>query len=169
MLSAVRLTPDLRSIFDSEAPFAEHRDMIEAFTANRADEPFDILGLPRAVLGDRNLFDSHSLDTLGEFAAVDAIVITRPPERTESIPIPYRLLFPFARRAMVEEFVTRPRTRRFSAVSSARCRQSVGVPFLASSPFEMPTNFGRDHLGHRRDIDPDRPFGRFERVELALQ
>lgn len=54
---------------------AQDDDMIEAFTANRTNEPLDVGILPRGVGRDRNFFDAALFDALAKHAAVDAVVV----------------------------------------------------------------------------------------------
>ena len=56
-------------------PFVQHDHVVEALPANAADDPFAIGILPGRPWCNRDFFDSHALDTLGEVVAVDSIAV----------------------------------------------------------------------------------------------
>src|SRR3989442_267479 len=59
----------------AQVPLAEHKDMVQTLTANRADEPLREGVLPRAVGRRQDLVDPHALHSLSERMSVDLIAI----------------------------------------------------------------------------------------------
>src|SRR5215831_17825526 len=59
----------------SQMPLIDHDDMVQAFSANASDHPFRIAVLPRTPGRDRNLLDTHSINSRGEVVSVDPITI----------------------------------------------------------------------------------------------
>ena len=51
--------------------------MVEAFTANRADDAFDICSLPRRPRRAENFFDIHCGDLIAELLPIDSISISQ--------------------------------------------------------------------------------------------
>src|SRR5215467_3963281 len=50
--------------------------MVQAFTANRTDDPFDVSALPRKPRSAENFFDIHYRDLIAELLAIDSISIS---------------------------------------------------------------------------------------------
>ena len=59
----------------AKMPFVQHDHVVEALSANAADNAFTIRILPGRAWGSRDFFYSHALDTLGEVVVVDLIAI----------------------------------------------------------------------------------------------
>ena len=57
--------------------FAEDDDVIQTFTANRSNEPFDICSLPRRSRRREHLFDAHRLHLIDEGLPEDLVTITQ--------------------------------------------------------------------------------------------
>src|SRR5215472_10812002 len=57
--------------------FTQDNHMVEAFTANRADDAFDVSSLPRRPRRAENFFDIHCGDLLAELLAIDSISISQ--------------------------------------------------------------------------------------------
>src|SRR5215470_3040905 len=51
--------------------------MVEAFTANRTDDAFDVSSLPRRPRSAENFFDIHYRDLVAELLAIDSISISQ--------------------------------------------------------------------------------------------
>src|SRR5215472_5089349 len=60
-----------------QAAFVEHDQVIQAFAAERADDPLDISTLPRGTRRQQYLFDAHCLHLLHEVMAEDPIAIAQ--------------------------------------------------------------------------------------------
>ena len=58
-----------------EMPFANHDHMVEALPTYRSDDSFTNRILPRRARCDRDFFNTHAFDTLGEVVAVDAVAV----------------------------------------------------------------------------------------------
>src|SRR5262252_8171350 len=50
--------------------------MVQAFTPNRTDDPFDVSALPRRPRNAENFFDIHYRDLIAELLAIDSISIS---------------------------------------------------------------------------------------------
>ncbi len=59
-----------------EMGLIEHDHVVETFSPDRADQPFNIRRLPRGAEGRADLLDAHTLDSLRELCTVDQIAIT---------------------------------------------------------------------------------------------
>src|SRR5215831_8628706 len=57
--------------------FTQHNHMVQAFTANRADNAFDVSSLPRRPRSAENFFDIHCGDLVAELLAIDSISISQ--------------------------------------------------------------------------------------------
>ena len=57
-------------------PFVQHDHVVEALPTYRADNAFATGILPGRAWGDRDFFNTHILDALGEVVAVDIVAIT---------------------------------------------------------------------------------------------
>jgi hypothetical protein len=55
----------------------QHDQVVQALAANRTDQPFDLRRLPRRTECDHHFFDLHTLDSVTEVLAVDAIAISQ--------------------------------------------------------------------------------------------
>ena len=51
--------------------------MVQTFTANRADDAFDVSSLPRRSRSAEHFFDIHYLDLVAELLAIDSISISQ--------------------------------------------------------------------------------------------
>ena len=56
-------------------PFVQHDHVVQTLPANAADDPFAIGILPGRPWCNRDFFNTHALDTLGEVITVDVIAI----------------------------------------------------------------------------------------------
>ena len=56
--------------------FVENDHLIQAFSPDGADQPFNVRRLPRRSEGRSNLLDAHVPDTLANIMAVDRVTIT---------------------------------------------------------------------------------------------
>jgi len=59
-----------------EVRLIEHDHVIQTFTPDGANQPFNIRRLPRRSKGDWNLLDAHAFDALAKIAAVDRVSVT---------------------------------------------------------------------------------------------
>ena len=51
--------------------------MVQTFTANRTDDPFDVSSLPRSPRSAEHFFDIHYRDLTAELLAIDSISISQ--------------------------------------------------------------------------------------------
>ena len=59
-----------------EVRLIEHDHVIQTFTPDGANQPFNIRRLPRRSKGDWNLLDAHAFDALAKITAVDRVSVT---------------------------------------------------------------------------------------------
>ena len=60
----------------SQVPLSQHDHMIQALSADRANQPLHIGVLPGTLEGRDHLLDAHGADPLAELLAVDLIMIS---------------------------------------------------------------------------------------------
>src|SRR5215470_6565944 len=61
----------------SQRLFIQDNHMVEAFTANRTDDAFDVSSLPRRPRSAEDFFDIHYRDLIAELLAIDSISISQ--------------------------------------------------------------------------------------------
>ena len=59
-----------------EVRLIEHDHVIQTFTPDGSNQPFNIRRLPRRSKGDWNLLDAHAFDALAKITAVDRVSVT---------------------------------------------------------------------------------------------
>jgi hypothetical protein len=59
-----------------QVSLVEHNDVIQAFTADGTNQPFDVRGLPRRARGDPKFLQAQSLNGASELQTVNAIAVT---------------------------------------------------------------------------------------------
>ena len=79
-----------------QVSFAEHDDVIQAFSPNRSNDPFHVRRLPRRSIRDDDFLDAHVFHALAEVVTVDAV------------PIPHQETRRFFIRESLDDLLPRP-------------------------------------------------------------
>ena len=67
----------------AQMAFAEYDDVIQAFSPDRSDDPFDVRILPRRAWGNQDVADVHAMYPSREVVPVDAIAVAQHIAREE--------------------------------------------------------------------------------------
>ena len=79
----------VRNHMAPERDLIQDDDMVEAFSADRADQPFDVRALPRRSESGENFADFQAFDQRPEGGAIDAVAV---PEQEPRCHVPRKCL-----------------------------------------------------------------------------
>ena len=148
----------------NQMTFVEDDHVIQALSANRTDQAFHVRTLPRRLERDDDSLDTHVLDTLAGFSAVDAAMIADQEAQTEPLQLPCPRSYNAARdsdRGQVRELAMSESSRR-DFIGTVGTILAVGAGASLAGPAAAPPATTAPATG--RQVIPGSPYPTFSRA-----